>query len=204
MSYTNRAPFSGSAVFSAATVSVERGTRVAIRQCVRRVTSILSAGLARASQWLALSIVLVFLPASIHAFTQERTVPIPDRARGAERVVVGRVQAVEPSWRVNEYGDRLIVSTVHVTSDETLKGPFEASFDVEVEGGTIDGLTLAVSDLPTFAPGDRAVFFVRRDSRGSWVPSLRGQSLLLLDSNDRVVGTGANLDDIRRAVVAAR
>jgi molybdopterin-binding protein len=130
-------------------------------------------------------------------------VPLAERARGAERVLVGQVVSVAPSWQVNAFGDRLIVSTLRVDVDEILKGAASAVVDVEVEGGTIDGLTLHVSDQLPLAPGERAVFFVRRTPRGTFAPHLRGQSLLKLDAADRVQGTTLTLNDIRREVAAA-
>ena len=134
---------------------------------------------------------------------QGAPVPIEERARGAERVAVGRVTAVTPAWQVNEFGDRLIVSTVHLAVDEHLKGPAAATLDVEVEGGTIGDLTLHVSDQEPLAPGERAVFFLTRGPRGAFRPHLRGQGLLKLDSANRVPGSSLTLDDIRRAVAAA-
>ena len=89
--------------------------------------------------------VVALSPATIQA--QHPDVPLPERARGAERVVVGRVSSIAPQWRENEFGDRLIVSVVRVAVDETLKGAASQSMDVEVEGGTIGDLTLRVSDL---------------------------------------------------------
>jgi hypothetical protein len=133
----------------------------------------------------------------------QATAPLAERARGAERVVVGRVAAVAPEWQVNEFGDRLIVSVVNVVVDETLKGQRLARVDVEVEGGTIGELTLRVSDQVSFAPGERGVFYLRRTPRGTFVPHLRGQSLLKLDAADRVAGAATTLDDIRREVAAA-
>ena len=130
--------------------------------------------------------------------------PLADRARSAERVVVGRVSSVKPEWRVNDFGDRLIVSVVRVAVDETLKGQVQASLDVEVEGGTIGGLTLHVSDLESFSPGDRAVFYLTRSARGSLVPHLRGQGLLKLDPSDRVRGSSLTLGEIRRTVAAGQ
>jgi len=126
-------------------------------------------------------------------------VPLADRARGAERVVVGHVTSVNPMWRTNEFGDRLIVSIVSVAVDETLRGPSQPAVDVEVEGGTIGDLTLHVSDLESFVPGERAVFYLARSSRGALVPHLRGQGLLKLDRADRVRGSAVTLADIRRA-----
>jgi hypothetical protein len=131
-------------------------------------------------------------------------VPIAERARGADRVIVGRVLSVAPQWQVNEFGDRLIVSTLQVSVGETLKGESMPRADVDVEGGTIGPLTLNVSDQVQFAPGERATFFLKRNSRGRYVPHLRGQGLLKLDGSNRVPGTGLTLDVIRREVAAGR
>ena len=87
------------------------------------------------------------------AADQVRPVPLADRARGAERVVVGHVTSVESAWRTNDYGDRLIVSVVHVAVDETMKGQAQPTMDVDVEGGTIGTLTLRVSDEQCSLPG---------------------------------------------------
>lgn len=129
--------------------------------------------------------------------------PLVERARGAERVVVGRVAAVAPTWRVNDYGDRLIVSVLHVTVDETLKGPAQATLDVEVEGGTIGGLTLRVSDEQAMAAGDRVVFYLARSRRGTLVPHLRGHGMLKLDRSDRVPNSSLTLEEVRRTVAAS-
>lgn len=131
-------------------------------------------------------------------------VSLAERARGAERIIVGRVTSVSPVWQVNEFGDRLIVSIVRVAVNETLKGQSQATVDVDVEGGTLDGLTLHVSDQTSFAVGERAVFYLRRNSRGRLIPHLRSQGTLKLDRFDRVPETGLNLETIRREVAAGR
>lgn len=136
---------------------------------------------------------------------QETAVSLVDRARGAERVVVGQVASVQPVWQVNEFGDRLIVSVVRVTVDETLKGETQPTVDVEVEGGTIGDVTLRVSDQVPVAAGERAVFYLKRNPRGRFSPHLRGQGLLKLDRAGRVPGSNLTLDTIRRdAATAAR
>jgi hypothetical protein len=129
---------------------------------------------------------------------QAPPVPLAERARGADRVVVGRVASVAPEWQVNEFGDQLIVSVVRVAVSETLKGQAVPTLDVEVEGGTIGDLTLNVSDQVSFSRGERAVFYLRRNARGAFVPHLRGQGLLKLDASDRVPGSSLTLDEIRR------
>jgi hypothetical protein len=138
--------------------------------------------------------------ATLHG--QRGEVPAAERARGAEQVIVGRVSAVTPAWRDNDFGDRLITSIVRVTVDETLKGAPRQSLDVEIEGGTIDGLTLRVSDLDTFAPGDRAVFYLKQNRRGALVPHLRGLGVQKVDPSGRVRGSSATLDQVRRDVRA--
>ena len=129
-------------------------------------------------------------------------VPLAERARGAERVVVGRVASVSAGWQVNDFGDRLIVSVVRVAVSETLKGEAQPTVSVEVEGGTIGELTMRASDQATFVPGERAVFYLRRNRRGAFVPHLRGQGLLKLDRFDRVPGSSLTLETIRREVAA--
>ena len=133
---------------------------------------------------------------------QRPDVPLTERARGAERVVVGRVSSVTPAWRNTDFGDRLITSILRVTVDETLKGGSRQSVDVEIEGGTLDGLTLRVSDLDTFAPGDRAVFYLKQNRRGALVPHLRGLGVQKVDQSGRVRGSSVTLDQVRRDVRA--
>jgi hypothetical protein len=147
---------------------------------------------------------ICMLGAQLSMLAQDGSISLSERARGAERVVVGRVVAVNPVWRTNEFGDRLIVSLVKVAVDETLRGSALPNVDVEVEGGTIGDVTLHVSDLEPVALGDRAVFYLTRNVRGALIPHLRGQGLLKLDRTDRVRGSGVTLADIRRAAAQAR
>jgi hypothetical protein len=148
----------------------------------------------------SLAVVTVLSTAALAA--QRGDVPVTERARGAERVVIGRVSSVTPAWRDNDFGDRLITSIVHVTVDETLKGAAQQTIDVEVEGGTIGTLTLRVSDLERFVPGDRAVFYLKHNRRGAFIPHLRGQGLQRLDAAGRVSGSSVTLEQVRRDVRA--
>lgn len=130
--------------------------------------------------------------------------------RVAEKVVVGTVTRVEPIFQTNEFGDRLIVSRTHVRVDSVLKGGSGSGVRegeevvLEVEGGTIGDLTLTVSDLPKLERGERAVLFLRQNSRGAHVPHRRGQGILKLDSSDRVKGSALSLSAVRAAVEQAR
>jgi hypothetical protein len=154
----------------------------------------------RSPRCAAIGVAAVLLGSS--AYAGQDTAELSERARDAERVVVGRVAAVNPVWRNNDHGDRLIISVVRVTVDETLKGQAQQQVDVEVEGGTIDGLTLRVSDMQAFLPGDRAVFYLARSQRGTFVPHERGRGLLKIDREGRVAGSATTLEQVRRSVVA--
>ncbi|HXW08150.1 MAG TPA: hypothetical protein VD833_23165 [Vicinamibacterales bacterium] len=158
-------------------------------------------GLARRIAGLA-SMVLVVLSGTpaVRGAGQDPAEGLGQRGERAERVLVGRVSSVSGVWRENEFGDRLIHSVLRVSVEETLKGAPQASVEVEVEGGTIGDLTLRVSDVATFSPGDRGIFYLRRNARGALVPQDRGQGLLKLDRNNRVVGSTLTLEQVRRSV----
>ena len=122
---------------------------------------------------------------------------VDERITGAERVVVARANSIKAEWRENEYGDRLIVSRVQLRVEESLKGAAAETLRLDLDGGTLDGLTLQVSDLPMLEPGERAVFFLDGAAADAFVPHLRGQGILILDDQDFVRGTSLRLDDIR-------
>jgi hypothetical protein len=128
---------------------------------------------------------------------------IAARARGAGRVVVAQVLDVQSRFASNQFGDQLIVSDVVLDVVETLKGPAARTMRVTVEGGTVGDLTLKVSDLPSFQPGDRALFFLDTDTGGTLVPHDRGRGLLKVSPAGLIEGSAATLDDIKREVVSA-
>ena len=130
-------------------------------------------------------------------------VDVAAHARGATKVVVATVLAVDASFGVNDFGDQVILSKVSFRVEETLKGRHEATGVMTLEGGTVGDLTLEVSDMPRLEKGQRAVLFLT-NSRGNDVPHGRGAGVMRLDTNNRVVGTGLSLDDIRAAAKAAQ
>jgi hypothetical protein len=142
-------------------------------------------------------------PAALIAWGTE-PVPIAERAKGAERVLLARVAAVEATRETNEFGDALIVSHVKLQVEESLKGQHEPSVTVDVLGGTVGDLTLEVSSLPRMIQGERAVFFLSRDTRnGRFVPHLKGQGILKLDESEKVKGSSLALSTIREITRAA-
>jgi len=128
---------------------------------------------------------------------------LQQRFQGAQRAVVGKVAAVQARWDRNEWGDQLIVSRMTVEVEETLKGFSGKRLDVDVEGGTLDGLTLHVSHQAELAPGDRAIFILNESTTGVQTPHRKGLGLLRLDGNNQVEGTSTTLADVRAAARSA-
>lgn len=128
---------------------------------------------------------------------------VATRARGARKVVLARVAEVQPRFETNRYGDRLIVSGLVLEVEETWKGAHSAIALAAIEGGSIGALTLSVSDMPALRAGDRAVFFLDSTASGEEILHGRGNGVLKLRADARVVGTGETLDELRRAVRGA-
>jgi len=126
-----------------------------------------------------------------------QAVPIPERARGAERIVVATVAATTARYERNDFGDELIVTRAELVVEEAIKGA-GGPVALEIEGGTVDGITLRVSDLPTIESGERAVFFLTSGKSGRFKAHLRGQGILKLDGENRVQGSSLTVDEIRR------
>jgi hypothetical protein len=127
----------------------------------------------------------------------EKVVTVKERVRGASAVVVARARTVAPEWRQNSHGDQLIVSRVELEVEETLKGTPSDVRWLELEGGTLDGVTLHVSDMPSMQSGERAVFFLDGGPTAH-KPHLRGQGVLKLDGQNVVHGSSLRLDEVRR------
>jgi hypothetical protein len=124
------------------------------------------------------------------------------RIKGAERAFVGRVTRVSPYMKRTERGDVLIFSHVEIAVEEPLKGQAAGTVPVEIEGGTLNGMTMGVSDMPQMRPGLRAVVMLKRNNRGEMVPHQRGAGVLELEQ-EHVRNSDLWLDDIRLAAAQA-
>lgn len=113
-----------------------------------------------------------------------RKMPLASRARGAERVLVGTVVSSVASFETNTAGDQLIISHLTVQVGDVLKGLPESTTVVDVEGGTVNGLTMKVSDVEMLRPGDKAVLFLKRGPAGREQLHLRGLGIIKLRADD--------------------
>lgn len=132
--------------------------------------------------------------------SQNPRADIPARAKGAERIVVGKVADVRASFGTNAHGDQLIISQVDVEVLDVLKGSPADAVTVEVEGGTVGDLTLRVSDMPELKPGERAVFFLEGEAAGRLKPHGRGHGILKLDRDNQVHDSELTLEAVKALV----
>jgi hypothetical protein len=142
--------------------------------------------------------VLTLCSATTVIASSGRVPDIPERIAGAQRVVVAQAINTVPLWRRNEFGDQLIITHVTLQVEETLKGTPANVLTMDIEGGTLNGVTLKVSSMTTLAPGERGVFFLDQTPGGSHAPHLKGLGILKLDDNNIVHGSSLALGDIRR------
>jgi hypothetical protein len=141
---------------------------------------------------------------SVGVASSGRLADLPERVRDAHAVVVATAVDVRARWDRNAAGDRVIVSRISLRVDETLKGDGYESRFVDIEGGTVGDVTLHVSSIPEFKPGDRGVFLLDETGTPVDAPHLRGLGLLKLGRDNRIAGTPLGLDDIRGMALASR
>lgn len=153
---------------------------------------------------LNLSIAVVGLACVTPALHASKFIPVavPERIKGADRVVVATVGAATPTWETNELGDQIIVTHVTLTVEEALKGQALKSLTLDMDGGTLDGVKLEVSSLPVLEAGDRAVFFLERGKGGAFRPHLKGQGIVKLRPDGTIKNSSLTLNDIRQMAAA--
>ena len=151
----------------------------------------------RVGRWAAVFGAAMLWAMPVMARQEGPAVPIEERARGANRVVVATVGEMTAQRERNEFGDELIVTYATLSVEEAIKGAADP-VPFAIEGGTVDGITMRVSSLPTLNKGERAVFFLEPGKRGEFRSHLRGQGILKLDAANRVPGSSLTLDEIRR------
>jgi hypothetical protein len=78
----------------------------------------------------------------------------------SERIVVGEVTSVRSHWDARH---EKILSTIEVKVAEAWKGamPAQGRMTIVQPGGVADGIEMRVHGMPSFAPGERAVLFLR-------------------------------------------
>ncbi|MDQ6911777.1 MAG: hypothetical protein M3119_02405 [Verrucomicrobiota bacterium] len=111
------------------------------------------------------SIFLAVCAAFVFNFARGTTVVPPsfDELVGqAEVIFQGTVSDVKSQW-TGEGAERHIVTYVTLQIEEAIKGDPGATYTMRMLGGTVDGTTMEVSDVPKFKVGDRDILFVEHN-----------------------------------------
>jgi hypothetical protein len=121
---------------------------------------------------------------------------LKELSRRADRITIGTVSELESRWEP----DGLIATYATIRPEEHLKGRMMAGdLTVRVPGGTVDGITLQVSDTPRFALGERVLVFLQTDEHEVYrsVGQLQGKHTV---RDGRVVERDAPLPSIKREI----
>lgn len=122
----------------------------------------------------------------------------------AKFAFVGTITETRASRRRSTWGDDIIVTTAIVRTDETLRGTPPSWTALELEGGTVNGVTMEASDTPLTRRGERAVFLVDQLPDGRFVAHGRRRGILKLRLDDRVVDSELTLNEMRRLALEAQ
>jgi hypothetical protein len=115
----------------------------------------------------------------------------------AKFAVVGTITETRASRRRSSWGDDIIVTTAIVRTDETLRGVAPSWTPLEIEGGTINGVTMEASETPLTRQGERAVFLIDQLPDGRFIAHGRRAGILKLKADDRVEHSSLTLSDVR-------
>ena len=145
--------------------------------------------------------VVVFLLIGNLMFALEAPVSLTTLADRSDRIVRGKVMRVTCSQGTNEYGDELIYTHASIRVAESLKGD-RSDVEVRVEGGTINGLTLLVSDTAEFKTGEEVLVFLKKNAT-EFRPVGGLSSKYTITSGGKVVQNGRAYSTFRTEILRA-
>lgn len=133
------------------------------------------------------------------AFAMEVPASLETLTRDSDRVVRGKVMSISYHKGTNEYGDELIFTDVSIRTDEALKGD-RSPLVLRVEGGTFQGVTLAVSDAPEFKVGEDVVVFAKKEV-STFRPTYGGQSKYTVSRDGIIQPKGMRYNEFKKKVL---
>ena len=90
-----------------------------------------------------------------------RAMDLAELTASADQIVVGDVLSANSAW---DNGHRNIYSTIEISVQESWKGvaPSDGKIRIRQLGGTVGEIEMTVHGMPRFAPGERALLFLRQ------------------------------------------
>lgn len=132
---------------------------------------------------LAVLFALHFSPASATTVVAPSFEKLVQRA---DLIFTGQVISQRAEWRRTN-GQSSIVTLVTFGVRAVHKGRADTTVTLQFLGGTVGGVTLDVSDMPKFTPGERVVLFVEKNgaSASPLIGFYHGKFSLRSDANGR-------------------
>ncbi|MDE2755549.1 MAG: hypothetical protein OXI92_03265 [Acidobacteriota bacterium] len=128
--------------------------------------------------------VAVFAP-GVEATTVKQF-SLEQMVRGSHRIMLGRRVSEETYW--NKSRTRIYTATRFAVTED-LKGEFRETATVVTVGGTVDGMTLAVSGTPSFGDHEEVLLFLEAGKGGNWILMGLSQGMFRITVDRRGVKT---------------
>ena len=135
------------------------------------------------------------------SFALDAPISLQELAEQSDRIVRGRVMKLTYSHGTNSYGDELIYTHAAVRVAEALKGD-RSDLVVKIEGGTLNGITLTVSDTTPFQTGEEVLVFLKKDLL-EYLPLTRSSSKYTISSGGKVLQNGRQYTAFRTEILRA-
>ena len=118
--------------------------------------------------------------------TTVKRLSLEQMVRGSHGIMLGRCVSRETYW--NKSRTRIYTATRFAVTED-LKGGSGKSATVVTVGGTIDGMTLAVSGTPSFRDNEEVLLFLEAGKSGNWILMGLSQGLFRITDDRRGVRT---------------
>ena len=114
--------------------------------------------------------------------TTVKRLSLEQMVRGSHGIMLGRCVSQETYW--NKSRTRIYTATRFAVTED-LKGGSGKSATVVTVGGTIDGMTLAVSGTPSFRDNEEVLLFLEAGKSGNWILMGLSQGLFRITDDRR-------------------
>lgn len=108
-------------------------------------------------KWILIFCICIFL-ASSFSIAVMKMLSLHRLVSGSDTILQGRVESIHCEWSLDK---RLIFTVVSVQVQEVFKGEFNGNEAIiQIPGGTVEDLSLAVSDMPEFGTDETVLMFL--------------------------------------------
>ena len=118
--------------------------------------------------------------------TTVKQLSLEQMVHGSHRIMLGRPVSQETYWNKNR--TRIYTATRFAVMED-LKGESRGTATVVTVGGTVDGMTLAVSGTPTFRVNEEVLLFLEAGKSGHWILMGLSQGMFRITADHRGVRT---------------